>query len=389
MEPHKSFDFFKNFGISENILTLKSNEFINSDVYIIRQDAIKKNFSAGAIQKVSGSGIDITNFKSKDDMDQLYDDCDQEYAVFGVAEKFDTQTNQKLTNDFNGKFNINQNNQNSNFTLFNNQNDLNRYDYLNDLKSACTKTLYNQNYFSKNDELNKQTQCNRSFSTQTFSNNENCEIIYEKLQNKKICLKKNIQKIASKALKKQIDNSKENSSPCYEEDFIKNNLNTQNNKYHKDSKIRLEADETSKEIPIDVENGFISENIQKIKDLKKIEELKNGIFKNSMQNQMEQLDRIFQEMNQSSEAKVTIKAYKSKLKTKFYKIYESNSDFYKEKNKHKIFHKCNFPGCSRTFASAGWLKSHFTEHLEELKSNKFNLEFEKSLIRLKNINLLK
>ena len=98
---------------------------------------------------------------------------------------------------------------------------------------------------------------------------------------------------------------------------------------------------------------------------------------------MEQLDRIFKEMNESKEAKVIIKAYKSKLKTKFCKIYESNSEFYKEKNKFKIFHKCNFPGCSRTFASPGWLKSHFNEHLQEIKVNKFNVEFEKSLNKIR------
>lgn len=108
-----------------------------------------------------------------------------------------------------------------------------------------------------------------------------------------------------------------------------------------------------------------------------------GIVKNSQENQMEQLDRIFKEMNSDKEAKVIIKAYKSKLKSKFTKIYESNSEFYKQKNKLKIFHKCNFPGCSRTFASAGWLKSHFNEHMEEIKLNKFNVEFERSLKKLR------
>ena len=117
-------------------------------------------------------------------------------------------------------------------------------------------------------------------------------------------------------------------------------------------------------------------------------ELKNGIFINSMKNQIDQLNRIFQEMNESKEAKVIIKAYRSKLKTKFYKIYESNSEFYKEKNKFKIFHKCNFPGCSRTFASAGWLKSHFNDHLGEIKMNKFNIEFERSLLKCQHFNLL-
>jgi hypothetical protein len=116
--------------------------------------------------------------------------------------------------------------------------------------------------------------------------------------------------------------------------------------------------------------------------------MKNGIMKNSQEYQMEQLDRIFKEMNEDNETRVIIKAYKSKLKTKFYKVYESNSEFYKEKNKLKIFHKCNFPGCNRTFASAGWLKSHFAEHIEEIKLNKFNIEFERCLNKLRYKQLL-
>ena len=47
-----------------------------------------------------------------------------------------------------------------------------------------------------------------------------------------------------------------------------------------------------------------------------------------------------------------------------------------EKIKNKIFHKCNFPSCNRTFASPGWLKSHFNEHDNEIKNYKFNKIFE-------------
>jgi len=132
----------------------------------------------------------------------------------------------------------------------------------------------------------------------------------------------------------------------------------------------------------------LSEKMDLDEDSPKDLKMKNGILKNSTEYQMEQLDRIFKEMNESKEAKVIIKAYKSKLKTKFYKVYESNSEFYKEKNKFKIFHKCNFPGCSRTFASAGWLKSHFNEHLQEIKVNKFNCEFERSLNKLRYAQIL-
>lgn len=133
-------------------------------------------------------------------------------------------------------------------------------------------------------------------------------------------------------------------------------------------------------------NNF--KNFEKTSKERTEELFNNGILKESMRNQMKQLDKLFFELNESSEAKVIIKAYKSKLKTKLYQFYQSNSLFFKEKNKFKIFHKCNFPGCSRTFASAGWLKIHFNHHLKEIKNNKFNVEFEKGLLRLKHMNLL-
>jgi len=95
--------------------------------------------------------------------------------------------------------------------------------------------------------------------------------------------------------------------------------------------------------------------------------------------QLEKLQKIVSEMNSSTKEKIIVKAYKSKMKSKFSRIYETNSNLNAEKTKYKIFHKCKFPNCSRTFASSGWLKSHFAEHLEELAKNKFNEDFEKLL----------
>lgn len=43
--------------------------------------------------------------------------------------------------------------------------------------------------------------------------------------------------------------------------------------------------------------------------------------------------------------------------------------------KMKIFHRCVFPNCGRIFTSSGWLRSHFNEHIKEMKNNKFNLLF--------------
>jgi len=100
------------------------------------------------------------------------------------------------------------------------------------------------------------------------------------------------------------------------------------------------------------------------------------IFQNCSHSQLNQLNQMFKNINSSQNEKVMVKAYKSKLKTKFYQIYEENSQQFKENIKYKIFHKCNFPTCGRTFASAGWLKNHFSEHMKELKKNKFNIMFE-------------
>jgi hypothetical protein len=104
------------------------------------------------------------------------------------------------------------------------------------------------------------------------------------------------------------------------------------------------------------------------------------VFANCSRTQMSQLNRIVTGINSAQEEKVLVKAYRSKLKSKFYRIYEENSQQYREKIKYKIFHKCNFPSCGRTFASAGWLKSHFQEHLHELKKNKFNILFDSLIL---------
>lgn len=44
---------------------------------------------------------------------------------------------------------------------------------------------------------------------------------------------------------------------------------------------------------------------------------------------------------------------------------------------YKFFHRCSFTNCNRTFSSAGWLKSHLSSHFDEIKQNKFNLDFQK------------
>lgn len=94
--------------------------------------------------------------------------------------------------------------------------------------------------------------------------------------------------------------------------------------------------------------------------------------------QLFHLEQIIRNLNcDSNQTRQVIKAYRSKMKTKFFKIYENNSISYKEKMKYKIFHKCCYPHCGRTFSSSGWLKAHFEEHLKKMMNNRFNVLFEK------------
>ena len=77
------------------------------------------------------------------------------------------------------------------------------------------------------------------------------------------------------------------------------------------------------------------------------------------------------------------KAYKSKLKKKYSKLYEKNSINLQERNKFKLFHKCCYPGCTRTFSSSGWLKSHLNEHLKQLHNSKYCKLFQNYLLNEK------
>lgn len=85
-------------------------------------------------------------------------------------------------------------------------------------------------------------------------------------------------------------------------------------------------------------------------------------------------DNINDEVENS---KVIIKAYQSKLKQKNLSLYIKNSKDTEKQNQLKIYHKCNFPDCGRTFSSSGWLKSHLEDHMNEIKSHQFNKDFEK------------
>ena len=75
-----------------------------------------------------------------------------------------------------------------------------------------------------------------------------------------------------------------------------------------------------------------------------------------------------------------VKKYKSKHKLRYQEIYQLNSINFEEENKNKLFHKCCFQGCGRTFSSSGWLKSHLEEHLKEIKESLFSKFYEKFIV---------
>ena len=87
------------------------------------------------------------------------------------------------------------------------------------------------------------------------------------------------------------------------------------------------------------------------------------------------------EENKTTIEKQVIKAYMSKHKSKFYRIYQNNSVETVQSNKYKMFHKCNYPNCGRTFSSSGWLRAHFDEHLKDLSHSKYTLLFERFVLK--------
>ena len=91
-----------------------------------------------------------------------------------------------------------------------------------------------------------------------------------------------------------------------------------------------------------------------------------------------QLNSLVQNINNDiSNNNKLISTYKSKIKTKFLKIYDTNLINIQGKIKYKLFHKCCYPGCNRTFSSSGWLKAHLKEHLKQIHNSQFSLLFKK------------
>ena len=85
----------------------------------------------------------------------------------------------------------------------------------------------------------------------------------------------------------------------------------------------------------------------------------------------------------NKKSKYVVNAYNSKHKKKYIKLYEINSLTLEEKNKYKLYHKCCYPNCNRTFSSSGWLKAHLKEHLKQIHNSKYCKLFEKFVLNEK------
>ena len=132
-------------------------------------------------------------------------------------------------------------------------------------------------------------------------------------------------------------------------------------------------------------NSVISSQNEIIKNSKKLYEKENEeSFLNSTKktdNEFNKLDNLYNpqmhfeylsnNLNSENDSTQMVKAYRSIHKKKYIKIYEANSKNFNKDNKNKLFHKCSFPGCNRTFSSSGWLKAHLKIHLKQIHNSLF------------------
>ena len=160
--------------------------------------------------------------------------------------------------------------------------------------------------------------------------------------------------------------------PINEEDF----KNRRKKSYVAEDKESYEREELNKILDDDIyyinmknQNQYQTNNINEIK--------KTSAFENTSK-----FDSLIQNINNDYiNYNLFINNYKSKIDSKFVKIHDVNSKNINGKFKYKLFHKCCFPGCSRTFSSSGWLKAHLKDHLKQLENNWFSLAFKKFIYK--------
>ena len=137
----------------------------------------------------------------------------------------------------------------------------------------------------------------------------------------------------------------------------------------------LDENEISFSFLIEKKGEHVIKN--KISDKEEFIEINN---ENKLINKLEKKKDIIQNDEEAltkDDSNLAVKSYKSKYKNKFIDIYENNSIILKNKNKYKLFHKCCYPGCNRTFTYSGWLKAHYKIHLKEIQESAYCRLFEK------------
>jgi hypothetical protein len=162
-------------------------------------------------------------------------------------------------------------------------------------------------------------------------------------------------------------------------------INKDKIKKHDEEKINDFKEENLQE---DIKNNKFLENKQNIaaEEIKQnIKDEEDSINSSTIDDEMNinntnldtdittQIQSLTQDSTQNYNNILT--AYKSKLKLKKMKSYIKNSRINEIKNQFKIFHKCNFPGCTRTFSSSGWLKTHLSDHISLVQDDEFNKDF--------------
>ena len=224
--------------------------------------------------------------------------------------------------------------------------------------------IHNSN--SQNNEIFPTTMMkNLGLDPSIFNNMQKCLYVFEKNPMKKV--------FSSNAI---------SSIPINEEYLIKNK---HKKSYELEDKESYEKQELNKIL----DNGIYISNMKNSNSMNGI----NNNKKNSAFEEHPQFDFLIQNINNGFiNPNSVINSYNSINQSKFSKVIDINSLNNQGKHKYKLFHKCCFPGCNRTFSSSGWLKAHFKEHLKHLEKSKFSILFKRFVYKkniLKNIGNIK
>ena len=190
-----------------------------------------------------------------------------------------------------------------------------------------------------------------------FNNMQKCLYVFEKNPMKKV--------FSSNAV---------SSIPINEEYFIKNK---HKKSYELEDKESYEKQELNKIL----DNSIYILNLKNSNSMEGINS-NNSTKRTSAFEEHPQFDFLIQNINSGFiNSNSVINSYNSINQSKFSKVVDINSLNNQGKHKYKLFHKCCFPGCNRTFSSSGWLKAHFKEHLKQLEKSKFSVLFKRFIYK--------